>query len=79
MKFLDILLLAGVLISFYFYLKPFVRKFYYTYIDKSPITLTINGKLYHIDRKSKKFVVEQMDEQDKAYELNKKDNKNEQL
>lgn len=77
MTLLEIITIILTIIFLYIFLKPFVRKFYYTHIDKSPINLNINGRLYHIDRKSKKYIVEQMDEQDKVYGLNKKDNNNE--
>jgi uncharacterized protein YabE (DUF348 family) len=72
MRFSDFLLIISssilLLIFLFLFLKPFFRYFYYRYIDKSPVTIVINGRKYHIDRKSKKFVVEQMEEQDKNYD-----------
>lgn len=62
-------LLLYALIFLAFFIRPFAIKFYYNYIDKSPIQITLKGKSYIFDRKSKVYLIDQIKDQDELREL----------
>lgn len=71
-NFLNTVIIICSIILFCMFLRPFIRKFYHIYIDKSPIKITLNGNPYTFDRKSKVFIVDQIKEQDEKRESEKK-------
>ena len=54
-------LLIGLIALFSY---PFLRKFYYSH-SKKPFYITLSGKEYYLEPKSKMNIVEQMQEQDR--------------
>lgn len=70
-QFLNAVIIICSIILFCMFLRPFIRKFYSIYIDKSPIKITLNGNQYTFDRKSKIFIIDQIKEQDEKRESEK--------